>query len=57
MANAVAAFGDGATHFASRDEIITELTNNLPKEGALLVKGSRSAAMDRVVDALLEMEK
>ncbi|NRP59933.1 UDP-N-acetylmuramoyl-tripeptide--D-alanyl-D-alanine ligase [Marinobacterium sp. xm-d-564] len=57
MANAVSAFGEGASHFASRDELITELTHNLPKEGALLVKGSRSAAMDRVVDALIEMEK
>ncbi len=57
MANAVLAFGDGAEHFASREDLVTELTNNLPKEGALLVKGSRSAAMDRVVDALIEMEK
>ena len=57
MANAVSAFGEGADHFMTREELISELTNNLPKEGALLVKGSRSAAMDRVVDALLEMEK
>ena len=57
MANAVAAFGEGADHFESRDELITNLIDNLPKEGALLVKGSRSAAMDRVVDALIEMDK
>jgi UDP-N-acetylmuramoyl-tripeptide--D-alanyl-D-alanine ligase len=57
MANAVSAFGEGANHFASREDLVTELKNNLPSEGALLVKGSRSAAMDRVVDALIEMEK
>lgn len=57
MTNAVNAFGDGAEHFESRDALISKLINNLPIEGALLVKGSRSAAMDRVVDALIEMEK
>ena len=57
MTHAVSAFGEGAEHFESRQDLITNLMNNLPKEGALLVKGSRSAAMDRVVDALIKMEK
>ena len=55
---AAVAEGAAATHFASFDQLRTALAT--PQDlfdlsaGALLVKGSRSAGMDRVVTILLD---
>lgn len=48
----VAAFGDGGKWFGSVAELVAELRNVLTPECRVLVKGSRSARMERVVDAL-----
>jgi UDP-N-acetylmuramoyl-tripeptide--D-alanyl-D-alanine ligase len=48
------AFGDGATHFTEISDLIAALTPQLQKESTILVKGSRSARMERVVKALTE---
>ena len=59
MAGAVAAFNNiktGAQHFAAQETLIERLRTLLTPETCVLVKGSRSAAMDRVVDALLKGE-
>ena len=51
MAHAVTAFGTGGRHFASQAELIAVLTAEQAPETTLLIKGSRSAAMDKVVAA------
>lgn len=56
MKHAAQAFGQGAMHFPDREALIDGLKDLLALNGVILIKGSRSAAMDRVVDALLEME-
>ena len=52
MSHAVAAFGAGARHFADQTDLIDTLKAEQDKDMTILIKGSRSAAMDRVVDAL-----
>lgn len=52
MAHAVAAFGVGARHFADQASLIEALRAEQGSATTLLIKGSRSAAMDRVVVAL-----
>ncbi|MET0027491.1 MAG: UDP-N-acetylmuramoyl-tripeptide--D-alanyl-D-alanine ligase [Candidatus Thiodiazotropha sp.] len=50
---AVEGFGEGARGFSNIDDLINEL-RELPQPGdAVLVKGSRSAGMERVVQGLL----
>jgi len=49
---AVAAFGEGALHFASIDQLISVLQSELRPQATALVKGSRFMRMERVVDAL-----
>ena len=49
MAEAVAAFGPGAEHFDSQEALIAALQDRLSPGSSLLVKGSRSAAMEKVV--------
>ncbi len=50
---AVVGFGEGAKGFSTIDELLNEL-RQLPQPGdAVLVKGSRSAGMERVVQGLL----
>ncbi|MEX1196662.1 MAG: UDP-N-acetylmuramoyl-tripeptide--D-alanyl-D-alanine ligase [Pseudohongiellaceae bacterium] len=45
-------FGAGARKFASHEEIVSHAEHALGEDHAVLVKGSRSAAMDRIIDAL-----
>lgn len=51
-AEASAAFGEGAEHFADQPALIAHLRNQLIAGDSVLVKGSRSARMESVVGAL-----
>ncbi|MES9922707.1 MAG: UDP-N-acetylmuramoyl-tripeptide--D-alanyl-D-alanine ligase [Candidatus Thiodiazotropha endolucinida] len=51
--HAALSFGDGALAFSDLDELVGSLTSSLRQGDTLLVKGSRSAAMERVVDRLM----
>ncbi|MBP6563772.1 MAG: UDP-N-acetylmuramoyl-tripeptide--D-alanyl-D-alanine ligase [Neisseriaceae bacterium] len=51
---AVTAFGSGAEHFASVEELILALQQNVPADATVLVKGSRFMKMERVVQALVD---
>jgi UDP-N-acetylmuramoyl-tripeptide--D-alanyl-D-alanine ligase len=51
--HAAEGFGDGAHAFSSLDELIGTLKDSLGQGDTLLVKGSRSAAMERVVNSLM----
>lgn len=51
MTHAVAAFGTGGRHFVDQAELIAALTAEQSPETTLLIKGSRSAAMENVVAA------
>lgn len=50
---AAEAFGGGADHFDECEDLISALRRDWPPGGALLVKGSRSMRMERVIEALL----
>jgi UDP-N-acetylmuramoyl-tripeptide--D-alanyl-D-alanine ligase len=50
----VRSFGAGARHFTDQQDLIDSLTETLGSDDSVLVKGSRSARMDRVVEALRE---
>ncbi len=50
--NTVIAFGDDAKHFSGQGQLIAQLRKDLNDKVTLLVKGSRSAHMERVVDAV-----
>lgn len=54
MKHAVAAFGEGARHFADQAALIDALREACTPDTTILIKGSRSAAMDKVVAALSE---
>lgn len=45
-------FGEGARHFASHEQLAAALARGLDKDCAVLVKGSRSMRMERVVHLL-----
>jgi len=51
---AAEAFGAGATHYVDQPALIDALRSELRNGVTVLIKGSRSSAMDRVVSALLE---
>lgn len=51
-AAATAAFGAGARHFADQDTLVGALRSELGADDRVLVKGSRSARMEYVVEAL-----
>jgi len=48
----VSAFGEGARHFADQQQLIAALRADLAETVTVLVKGSRSSRMERVVAAL-----
>jgi UDP-N-acetylmuramoyl-tripeptide--D-alanyl-D-alanine ligase len=52
--HAVENFGEGARHFTDRDVLIKTLENELEEGLTVLVKGSRSMAMEHVVNALVQ---
>ncbi len=52
--HAVRAFGSGARHFADKDALILALSEEVEAGLTVLVKGSRSMAMEDVVHALVE---
>lgn len=51
-AAAAGAFGTGAHHFTQQEKLIDQLQQDLSGEITLLIKGSRSAHMETVVNAL-----
>ena len=44
------AFGDGAQHFKNKDDLINALENKLNANSVVLVKGSRAAKMEDIVE-------
>jgi UDP-N-acetylmuramoyl-tripeptide--D-alanyl-D-alanine ligase len=54
--NAAEGFGENALWYASLDNLVDELGTSLSSNISVLVKGSRSMRMERVVDALREPE-
>lgn len=52
MRHAVEAFGPGARHFADQASLLEALRAEGDANTTILIKGSRSAAMDRIVAAL-----
>lgn len=50
----VRAFGEGGEHFPDRQSLIESLHRTLPSDATVLIKGSRSMGMERVVQALVE---
>ncbi len=54
---AAEAFGSGGRHFESCEQLIAALQDGLKAETTILVKGSRTMRMERVVGALLEPEE
>lgn len=51
-ANVSRAFGKGAEHFTDRDSLIEKLKQQASPSTTFLIKGSRSARMDMIVNAL-----
>ena len=51
-AEAARTFGAGATHFPDCAALVDRLRHELPDGATVLVKGSRSMAMERVVEAI-----
>jgi len=54
---AVEAFGTGGHHFAEQQQLIAALKTELDSGVTVLVKGSRSSRMERVVAGLTEVQK
>lgn len=50
----VQAFGEGASFFASQEELIAALTQELQGDETLLIKGSRARRMENVAAALVD---
>lgn len=47
------AFGTKGTHFSSQDDLVNNLVGKMDKNTVVLVKGSRSSAMENIVQKLL----
>jgi UDP-N-acetylmuramoyl-tripeptide--D-alanyl-D-alanine ligase len=56
-AHTVDAFGEGASHYEDRDELVAALCEELRAGIICLVKGSRSMEMEAVVEAIAETAK
>lgn len=54
--NTVDAFGENGFHFEDKKQLIDALKENLTADAAVLIKGSRSAAMEEVVEWMLTHE-
>lgn len=54
--NTVEGFGEHASWYGSIDALVDELSSTLSNSVNVLVKGSRSMRMERVIDALREVE-
>lgn len=52
--NTVRAFGHGATFFATQDDLIAVLKQEIKGDETILIKGSRSQRMENVAAALIE---
>lgn len=48
------AFGDGGKHYATQEDIVQYLLEKLGPNTSVLVKGSRSSAMEKIVQKLLK---
>lgn len=57
MAHAVQAFNGMAQHFANQQDLLATLANQITLPTSYLVKGSRSAAMEQAVAAILTADK
>ncbi len=55
--HAVKAFGEGATFYQNKDELVAALKASLNSQTVILVKGSRSAKMEVVTNALTVREE
>ncbi len=53
-ANTAAAFGEGGSNYQTHEAVIEALKGELDGDARVLIKGSRSAGMDRVVRGLSE---
>ncbi len=51
--NTIDAFGENGFYFKTKNELINALKKNLTTDNVVLVKGSRSAAMEEVVERIL----
>jgi UDP-N-acetylmuramoyl-tripeptide--D-alanyl-D-alanine ligase len=51
---AVSAFGEGARHFSSHEALVEELRRHMHADMTVLVKGSRSSRMERVVAGIVD---
>ncbi len=50
-------FGPGARHFAQQSDLLDAIGASLNAEDSVLIKGSRAAAMERVVQALQQEDR
>ena len=57
VAHTVEAFGQGAKYFADKEALIATLLSDINSTQIILVKGSRSARMEQVVQALQESQQ
>lgn len=53
-ADTVAGFGAGGEHFATKEQLLVRLESLLNRDSVVLVKGSRSTAMETIVQAITD---